>query len=401
MLAAPGQIIRVQDVARAGKRQGGRIAGAQSIVAATTAFGSPDGVKSSFQLADDKGHMVTSGASVTAMHRTDWQGRQLLYPTARTNLLTQSECVNGLSDLHPQAGNISTATALAWPGGITTGIAFGGGAVSSYAYKQAAYAPSTVYTASFIIKMDDGGPPVVGINSNSGDFGVVIASVVTTEPSSITPLGDGLYRVSMTAITTSGAPGGNTGIVKYAAQSARTFVVSGYQLEQADDATSYIATTTVTRTVTDYTYTADGQVTLGQVPSTGAVLDWDGTGNVGGASQTVVSTDKAPDAVAVGDNLTCTLPSGTTETHAITAVDGNVLSVASPGFSVAPNAESTWLTESTTLVAQQFRVISVTEDKSSGSVSYTINAVQNAPGKYDAIDTSAFLPQMPISALPA
>lgn len=124
-------------------------------------------------------------------------------------------------------------------------------------------------------------------------------------------------------------------------------------------------------------------------------------GRIHSATATAVTVDKAPDAVAVGDNLTCTLPSGITETHAITAINGAVLSVAAPGFGVAPNAEAGWVTESATLVAQQFRVVSVKEDKSTDKVSYTITAVQNAPGKYTTIDGSAYLPQLPISALPA
>lgn len=124
-------------------------------------------------------------------------------------------------------------------------------------------------------------------------------------------------------------------------------------------------------------------------------------GRIHAATATAITVDKIPDAVAVGDKLTCTLPSGTTETHAITAIAGTTLSVAAPGFSAAPQAESSWLTESTTLVAQQFRVVNVVEDKSSDKISFTLTAVQNVAAKYDAIDTSAALQSPPISVLPA
>src|SRR5574337_238107 len=124
-------------------------------------------------------------------------------------------------------------------------------------------------------------------------------------------------------------------------------------------------------------------------------------GRIHAATATAITVDKIPDAVAVGDKLTCTLPSGTTETHAITAIAGTTLSVAAPGFSAAPQAESGWLIESTTLVAQQFRVVNVVEDKSSDKISFTLTAVQNVAAKYDAIDTSAALQSPPISVLPA
>lgn len=125
-------------------------------------------------------------------------------------------------------------------------------------------------------------------------------------------------------------------------------------------------------------------------------------GRIHAATATTITVDKAPDTVAVGDTLTCMMPTGVSETHTITSIAGNVLSVATPGFSVAPNAEAAWVAESTALVAQQFRVVTVTEDRSNkDQISFTITAVTNVSSKYGTIDTSAIIQPPPVSALPA
>jgi len=43
----------------------------------------------------DRHGNALSNATVKALHRTDWQGRQLLYPTARTNLVAYNNIWNG------------------------------------------------------------------------------------------------------------------------------------------------------------------------------------------------------------------------------------------------------------------------------------------------------------------
>jgi len=164
--------------------------------------------------------------------------------------------------------------------------------------------------------------------------------------------------------------------------------------------TSQLETETVTFSVgLDGMLAAPGQIIRVQDPARAGKRQ---AGRIHAATATDITVDKAPDTVAVGDSLTCTLPTGVTETHIITAIAGNVLSVAAPGFSVAPNAEATWVTESSTLVAQQFRVVTVTEDKTSkGEISFTITAVQNVSAKYGTIDTSAIIQPPPVSNLPA
>lgn len=240
-----------------------------------TPFFTGDGSTSSAQLVDRHGNPVSSAKlkRVDAIHRTDWQGRQLLYPTARTNVMTQSEFPNGLVDTSTHGGNASAASGLAWNGGITTGIAFTSNSASSYAYKNSTLGstPATV-TFSCVIKMDDGGVPVISGITTTGDCSFVLNNAPQSADT-IIPLAGGLYRCSRTiAYTGSNA---YVGVVKYTTQSARTFVVSAYDLKVAPALSSYIKTGTTAATVTDYTLSGS-TVNFGQVPASGAVCDWTG-----------------------------------------------------------------------------------------------------------------------------
>lgn len=124
-------------------------------------------------------------------------------------------------------------------------------------------------------------------------------------------------------------------------------------------------------------------------------------GRLSVATTTSITVDKLPDVVAIGDSLTVILPSGISETHAITAMSGNTVSIASPGFTETPVADAIWTSESATLVAQLFRVTNVKENKSDSSLTFDITAVQHVPGKYANIDSGTILTPPPISQLPS
>ena len=76
-----------------------------------TQFGTWNGTATSAQLVDQFGNPVNS-AQPTAIYRTDWQGQQLLYPTARTNVCLNSKAFTSASwyttNLTP-ADNVATA----------------------------------------------------------------------------------------------------------------------------------------------------------------------------------------------------------------------------------------------------------------------------------------------------
>jgi predicted phage tail protein len=66
-------------------------------------------------------------------------------------------------------------------------------------------------------------------------------------------------------------------------------------------------------------------------------------------------------------------------------------------FSELPQAEAVWVIESDELYAQQYRVISVT-DNNDGT--YTITGANHDPDKYARIDTGAVIDQRPVSVIP-
>ena len=165
----------------------------------------------------------------------------LMQEAEGANLFTESEFRNGVSDAPTRNG--VTATTVDWLG-FTTGLAFQAPTGPyNYAVKAATLAASTTYVVSAFVKMDDGLPPVLGLGAGA-DLAMVIANgAVGTGATSVVHVGNGVYKVSGWA-TTGAAPAGGAGIYKYAANSARTFKVTGYQLEQASFASSYVPTTT-------------------------------------------------------------------------------------------------------------------------------------------------------------
>lgn len=141
----------------------------------------------------------------------------------------------------------------------------------------------------------------------------------------------------------------------------------------------------------------------GNIPQPGyiiAVADENLSGKVtGGRVSTVngrsITLDRKPDAVP-GDRLMLNLPSGKSQARTIQMVTDNVITVTTE-YSETPEPECVWVTESDELYAQQYRVVSVTENDDS---TFTISAAMHDPDKYDRIDTGAVLDERPISVIP-
>jgi hypothetical protein len=152
--------------------------------------------------------------------------------TGRRNLFTASEFQRGLTDA-PTNGDVTATTFSGLSMG--TGLAFGTAGVTAYAYKDN-FLPvaGQLYAISVFIRMDDGNAPAFGSATPSAatnDFALVIgtgASVPTSHV--IENMGGGLYRVS--SLHAAFAANTNCGVVKYNTNSARTFKVSGYQIER-------------------------------------------------------------------------------------------------------------------------------------------------------------------------
>ena len=141
----------------------------------------------------------------------------------------------------------------------------------------------------------------------------------------------------------------------------------------------------------------------GNIPQPGyiiAISDRDLSGrDLGGrlsaVNGRVLKLDRVPSAKA-GDRIMVNLPSGITQSRTIQSLSGGMVTVTT-AFSEFPQTEAVWVIESDELYAQQYRVISVT-DNNDGT--YTIMGANHDPNKYARIDTGAVIDQRPVSVIP-
>ncbi|EOV61105.1 host specificity protein J [Escherichia coli] len=118
-------------------------------------------------------------------------------------------------------------------------------------------------------------------------------------------------------------------------------------------------------------------------------------GRISAVNGRVIKLDRVADAAA-GDRLILNLPSGASQSRTIQAVNGESVTVTT-AYSETPQAEAVWVVESNELYAQQYRVVSVT-DNDDGT--YTITGAWHDPDKYARIDTGAIIDQRPVSVIP-
>jgi predicted phage tail protein len=90
------------------------------------------------------------------------------------------------------------------------------------------------------------------------------------------------------------------------------------------------------------------------------------------------------------------LPSGVSQSRTIQSITGNKVTVTT-AYSETPVAEAVWVIESDELYAQQYRVITVT-DNNDGT--FTIVGANHDSDKFDRIDTGAIIDQRPVSVIP-
>ncbi|WP_211823867.1 TipJ family phage tail tip protein [Proteus terrae] len=108
-----------------------------------------------------------------------------------------------------------------------------------------------------------------------------------------------------------------------------------------------------------------------------------------------ITLDRVSSAVS-GDRLILNLPSGQSQARTIQTVSGKVITVTTE-YSETPKTECVWVVESEELYAQQYRVVSVTENESN---QFTIIAIQHDPNKYEHVDSGALIDERPISVIP-
>lgn len=118
-------------------------------------------------------------------------------------------------------------------------------------------------------------------------------------------------------------------------------------------------------------------------------------GRISAVNGRVIKLDRVADAAA-GDRLILNLPSGASQSRTIQAVNGEFVTVTT-AYSETPQAEAVWVVESDDLYAQQYRVVSVS-DNDDGT--FSITGAWHDPDKYARIDTGAIIDQRPVSVIP-
>ncbi|MCK7450344.1 host specificity protein J [Enterobacter chengduensis] len=118
-------------------------------------------------------------------------------------------------------------------------------------------------------------------------------------------------------------------------------------------------------------------------------------GRISAVNGRVLTLDRAPDASSA-DRMIVNLPSGVSQSRTIQSISGNKVTVTT-AFSETPLVEAVWVIESDELYAQQYRVITVT-DNNDGT--FTIVGANHDPDKFDRIDSGAIIDQRPVSVIP-
>lgn len=121
-------------------------------------------------------------------------------------------------------------------------------------------------------------------------------------------------------------------------------------------------------------------------------------GRIKDSTATTVTLD-ADTVVSAGDTITIILPTGIAETRSVKSYSNRVVTVTN-GWTSPPVAQSVFAVESSTLVAQTYRVLSVAENMGQGDLRYNITAIKHVSGKYAAIDNGAQIVTLPVTIIP-
>ena len=120
-------------------------------------------------------------------------------------------------------------------------------------------------------------------------------------------------------------------------------------------------------------------------------------GRINTATTTTITVDNTADTDLDATNnatISVVMPNGTVEKRDVSSISGAVITVSS-AFSSAPNRNSVWILENTTLQTTQWRVVSVTEDKDN----YAIVGTAYNSGKFAFIEDGSALPVRNITVL--
>lgn len=229
-----------------------------STTASGTVFGTGDGVTTVFP--------IPRAASVTAIYRTDWQGRQLLYPTPRTNMIVKSEEFSDAAWAKISGASVSGDAATAPNGTLTADILTLTTTANSRIERTQTISS---YSGNMYFDVYLQGTPGETININIDDGAAHDLAEITVTLSS-------LWTRQRVNTYLNGRTSFRVMVVRRSTNTALSVKVWGAMVSTQGG--SYIPTTTAPVTVTDYALSATNVVSLGEVPVAAASLTYDGTG---------------------------------------------------------------------------------------------------------------------------
>lgn len=234
---------------------------------------------------DSKGILQTAGINVarTEYNPVTLKSNGLLFENAATNLFTGSEQINAMS---LNAGATVARNTVVAPDGTMQAdvINMSGTASSSGVYRTIDTSSATQKTFSVFLKWLSGVDSLVQVSltgsafaaPNNANFDLRLGTNTSNTGAAvatITPVGNGWYRCSVTAPTT--GAGGQTGIIYSGTTVVKQIAAWGVQVEVGSVATSYIPTpSSFTSRTTSGTY-FDSNGIMQTAPAQTARYDFD------------------------------------------------------------------------------------------------------------------------------
>ena len=185
---------------------------------------------------DSDGLIKTAGNGEPRIGYKDNTDGALLLEPSRSNLNTLSDPTDA-QKFSTSYASVTFQDDFNWALGslLENAIVFGDNSTTRYSYYSNTVSSGTVYSLSFFIKMDDNSIPIPAT-----DFLLVLAGTSIASGYNIDDYGNNVYRVSVTG--TAGASNTANGVLKVASHSAKTFKITGFQIEAGSYPTSYIPT---------------------------------------------------------------------------------------------------------------------------------------------------------------